>query len=78
MPSQRGSTACRDGCGWSDSGQGTVEFALVVAAFIAVAIAFGALWRLFGEGKAMEHALMSASHHIQLAAAGALPDILLY
>lgn len=55
-----------------------MEFALVTAGFVVVAVAFGALWKLFGEGKAVEHALISASHHIQMAAAGAMADILLY
>lgn len=62
----------------TESGQGTVEFAVITVGFIAVAAAFGALWKLFGEGKVVEHALISASHHVQMAAAGAVADILLY
>ena len=62
----------------AESGQGTVEFAVITVGFIAVATAFGALWKLSGEGKVVEHALISASHHIQMAAAGAVADILLY
>lgn len=55
-----------------------MEFAVITVGFIAIAAAFGALWKLFGEGKVVEHALISASHHIQMAAAGAVADILLY
>lgn len=55
-----------------------MEFVIVMAGFIAVAVAFGALWRLFGEGKVVQHALISASHHVQLAAVGALADVFLY
>lgn len=51
---------------------------LVTIGFLAVAVALGALWKMLGEGKAVEHALISASHHVQLAAAGAMADILLY
>lgn len=61
-----------------EAGQSTVEFALVTAGLLAVVIALGALWHLFGEGKAVEHALLSASHHIQLAAATAAADVFLY
>lgn len=77
MPSPRESTAC-DGVPGGESGQGTVEFVLVTVGFLAVVIGLGALWRVFGEGKVVEHALVSASHHIQLAAAGAAADILLF
>lgn len=72
------STACDPPASLDDEGQGTVEFVIVMAGFIAVAVAFGALWRLFGEGKVVQHALISASHHVQLAAVGALADVFLY
>lgn len=77
MPSPRASTACSGSPG-RENGQGTVEFALITAGFLAAVIGLGALWRMFGEGKVVEHALVSASHHIQLAAAGAVADILLF
>lgn len=76
MRSRTASTACRARCA-DERGQGTVEFAVVTAAFVALIVALGAMWRLFGEGKAMEHALASASHHIELSSAGAV-DVLLY
>ena len=72
------STAFDKAVALDECGQGTVEFALVTVGFLAVALAFGALWKLLGEGKVVQHALISASHHVQLAAAGALSDILMY
>lgn len=65
-----GRRACR--------GQGTVEYALVVAALIALVLALGALWHLFDAGVPLDHALQSASHHLAAAAPGALGDVLLY
>lgn len=61
-----------------EHGQGTVEFAVVTAAFLAVALACGALWRALGDGLFVEHALASASHHVQLAAPGNVADVFLY
>ena len=51
---------------FNECGQGTVEFALVTAAFLAAVIALGALWRGLEAGMFVDHALMSASHHIQM------------
>lgn len=38
-------------------GQSTVEFAVVTAGFLAVAVALGALWRALADGLIVEHAL---------------------
>ena len=62
----------------SESGQATVEFALITAGFLVILVAGGALWRSLESGLFVEHALMSASHHIQGTAAGLLADIFLY
>lgn len=51
-----------------EAGQGTVEYALVTAAFLCVVVAGAALWRALAEGLFAEHALLAASHHL----AGAL------
>lgn len=59
-------------------GQSTVEYALVVVAFLALVIALGALWRLFEGGTVTLHALQSASHHLQDVATGAWGDVFLY
>lgn len=59
-------------------GQATVEFALVAAGFLTVALALGVLWRSFEGGLFVEHALTAASHHVQGAAPGAIADVFLY
>ena len=45
-------------------GQGTVEYALVTAAFIAVVIALGALWRFLSEGGFAAYATESLTHRL--------------
>lgn len=59
-------------------GQGTVEFALITIAFLALLIGCGALWRAFDEGLFVEHATRSASHHLDRVYPGAIRDVLLY
>ena len=59
-------------------GQATVEFAIVMAGFLALIVALGAFWRMLGDGLIIEHALASASHHIQSAAPTTAFDIFLY
>lgn len=61
-----------------ESGQGTVEFALVTAAFMVVAVTLGLLWRALEGGLFVQHALLSASHHVQLASPGCIADVFLY
>lgn len=80
MPSPRASTGCSgQRCRqWLRSGQGTVEYAVVLAAVIAMVVGFGALWHFFDAGTPIAHALQSASHHLQSAAAGAIGDVFMY
>lgn len=59
------------------SGQSTVEYAVVFAAFLALVIALGYLWRLFDVGTVVNHALQSASHHLDQVASGAWLDVFL-
>ena len=61
-----------------ERGQGTVEFALVMAAFLAVVVACGALWRGLEAGMFVDHALTSASHHVQMTMPGSVADVFLY
>ncbi len=61
-----------------ERGQATVEFAVVMGAFLAIALACGALWRALEGGLFVEHALASASHHVQAAAPGNVADVFLY
>lgn len=60
------------------SGQSTVEFAVIAAAFLAIAVALVAFWRIFSGGLVVEHALAVASHHIQAVAPTTIVDIFLY
>lgn len=59
------------------SGQGTVEFAVVTAAILSIVIALGVLWRAFEGGLFVEHAVASASHHVQ-GALGAVADVFMF
>lgn len=55
-----------------------VEFAVVAAGFLAGAAALAALWRVFGDGVVVEHAIAVASHHVQAVAPATIVDIFLY
>lgn len=57
------------------SGQATVEFAVVMAGVLAVVLACGLLWRAFDRGLFVEHALLSASHHVASGSAGSAIDV---
>lgn len=59
------------------SGQATVEYALVTAAFLAVLAGLAAMKNLFLEGSVVDHGLASASHHAQ-AALGWIADVFAY
>ena len=60
------------------NGQGTVEFAIVTAAILAIIVVLGVIWNLGDAGILVEHALRSASHNIEEAAAGIIGDIFCY
>lgn len=85
MLSQRESTVCSDGVGGGSntaigdcSGQGTVEYAIVLFAFLSLVAGLGAMWHAFDAGLLVEHALQSASHHVASAAPGAFVDVFMY
>lgn len=59
-------------------GQGTLEYALVMAGFLSVIVALASLWRVLDGGVFVEHALMSASHHVQAVAPGVATDVFLF
>ena len=61
-----------------ETGQATVEFAIVATAFMAVTVALTVMWKAFGGGLLVEHALAVASHHIQAVAPVTIVDIFLY
>lgn len=58
-----------------ESGQSTVEFAIVTAALLTMVIALSLIWSLGDNGLFIEHAISSASHHLQEAAAGIVGDV---
>lgn len=85
MLSRRVSTGCSDGVsrGFSirivdNAGQGTVEYAVILFAFLSVVVGLGAMWHAFDSGLLVEHALQSASHHVSSAAPGAFADVFMY
>lgn len=86
MQSRRASTGCRHGGGnggWKavrspSSGQGTLEYALVLFAFIGVVVGLGAMWHMLDDGDPVQHALQSASHHVSSVAPGAYSDVFMY
>lgn len=60
------------------AGQGTVEFAIVMAGFLVIVVTLGLLWRAFEGGLFIEHALAAASHHVQGVSLGTITDVFLY
>lgn len=42
-----------------------MEFAVVTAGFMAMMVAGGVVWRMLSQGLFVDHALASASHHVQ-------------
>ena len=59
----------------NNDGQSTVEFAIVTCALLVIVIALTALWNLGDNEIFIEHAISSASHHLEEAAAGIVGDV---
>lgn len=59
-------------------GQSSVEHVIVFAAFLAMVIGLGAVANLLESGLVLEHALQSASHHLNNVLTAAWADIFLY
>ena len=78
MRSQTASTACRAAAVRGARGQATVEFALVLFAFLAVVAGLGALVDFGRSGALAEHASAGASHAVGGGDAGAWADVLAY
>lgn len=49
----------------SESGQASVEYAVVLVGMLAIVIAFGALHAFLENGQIVEHALANSSHAIE-------------
>lgn len=60
------------------SGQSSVEYALVVLAFLSAMLALGALWHAARDGALVRLAVRAASHGLGGGIAAALRDIALF
>ncbi len=58
-----------------ESGQSTVEFCLVAAAFLAVILGGWAMLQAFSAGQLADHAVSSAAHVLEASPTGVLADI---
>lgn len=62
-----------------ESGQSTVEYSLVLVAFLAIVLALEALWNQAHEGRLVQLAQMSLSHTISgPSVIGGVQDIVLF
>ena len=68
---------CNDKKTFRQSGQGTVEYAVVFVAFLSLVIALGVYLDFLRDGTIIQHLLMGASHHL-LGSGGVLRDVFLY
>ena len=59
-------------------GQATVEFAVVLFAFLAIVLGLGALSNFMQSGAIVEHAVAGASHAVGGSDTGAWADVLAY
>ena len=78
MASCRGWRRCRRAARKAigdESGQSTVEFCLVAAAFLAVILGGWAMLQAFSSGQLADHAVSSAAHVLEASPAGVLADI---
>lgn len=71
----RVTTACIRHKVKENAGQGTVEYALVLAALLVIVLGLGVIAHLFTDGSVANHALVSASHHVSGSAVVATLDI---
>lgn len=62
---------------WSESGQSTVEYAVILGVFMLAVVGLGALFQVVDDGMFVDHALSAASHHLRLSAAGVV-DVFAY
>lgn len=64
---------------WPESGQSTVEYALVLFAFAASLVAMGSMWHAARDGVLLRRGIESASHVATAEGAlGSAQDVLLY
>lgn len=61
----------------AEAGQSTVEYAVILGAFVVAVAGLGALLQVMDAGVLIDHALTAASHHLRASAAGAV-DVFAY
>lgn len=61
-----------------ESGQSTVEYAVITAGVVALIAGLGAVWHGLESGLVTSHALASASHHLSGVPASFVVDIFRY
>ena len=70
---------CHEGPGGEESGQSSVEYALVLGAFLALVLALGLVWRVVGQGGLQRASERAASHAIEGdAAVDGMRDLVLF
>lgn len=70
---------CPEGPGGEESGQSSVEYALVLGAFLALVLALGLVWRVVGQGGLQRASERAASHAIEGdAAVDGMRDLVLF
>ena len=62
----------------SDWGQSTLEYLLVLMAFLAIVLAMGSLWHAAQDGRLAEIACEASSHSFQEGFVGMAQDLLAY
>ena len=62
----------------NEKGQGTVEFALVTAAFLSITLCLGVLWNKAHDGAFIELAESSAPYQVNAQNPGIISDVFLY
>lgn len=64
---------------WDESGQATLEYAVVLMAFLTMLIALAAMWHAARDGRLLDLAVEASSHAItEGGEVGAVQDILCY
>lgn len=80
------SVRASEGVGWHDEpcgrrgvrGQATVEYVLVLLAFVSMLVALAAIWHAGRDGVLIDHAVEAASHSFASGFLGSAKDLLLY
>ena len=66
-------------CAWGRRGQSSVEYVLVMLAFVSMVLAMGVVWHAGRDGTLLRAALDAASHRLGGSGVlGGFQDILLY